>query len=213
MTVDTPTATDATTPDDSVRREPSAWNVPNAITVSRFVLALVLFAMIDTGTMWFASAVVFVVAASTDFLDGYYARKYGQVTVIGRVLDPFVDKIIVCGAFIFLAAVPESGICAWTAFIVLAREMLVTSLRSVLEAKGVDFSAQWSGKLKMVIQCVAVPFCLVSLGLNANYSDDFPQLISTFDTVRDYVVIATVAVTLLSGLEYVVRAARLLRAA
>ena len=197
-------------PPVSVAAEPSVWNLPNAITVSRLVLALVLFAMIDAGEMWVASAIVFIVAASTDFLDGYLARKYGQVTVLGRVLDPFVDKIIVCGSFVFLAAVPDSGICAWTATIVFGREMLITSLRSVLEAQGVDFSAQWSGKLKMVVQCVAVPVCLFSL--SSAFVAQLPVEAETFVFFRKAVVLLTVAVTVLSGVEYVYRAFRLLNA-
>ncbi len=99
-------------------------------------------------------------AAGTDWLDGYWARKYGQVTTLGRILDPFVDKIIICGTFIFLAAVPDSGVAAWMAVVIVGRELLVTALRSYLEGEGADFSAIMSGKLKMVLQCVAV---LVSL--------------------------------------------------
>lgn len=191
-------------------KQDSPWNLPNAITVSRLILALILFAMIDTERMWFASAVLFVIAASTDFVDGYLARKYGQVTVVGRVLDPFVDKIIICGAFVFLAAVPESGVCAWTATIVFGREMLITSLRSVLEGRGVDFSAQWSGKLKMVVQCIAVPVCLLSL--SEAFLSNIPVSKEIYMVFRQWIVIGTVAITVLSGLEYVVRAFRLLHA-
>lgn len=209
MTVDHQQLSEESSP-ASVAAEPSVWNLPNAITVSRLVLALVLFAMIDAGEMWIASAIVFIVAASTDFLDGYLARKYGQVTVLGRVLDPFVDKIIVCGSFVFLAAVPDSGICAWTATIVFGREMLITSLRSVLEAQGVDFSAQWSGKLKMVVQCVAVPVCLFSL--SSAFVEQLPVAVETFFFFRKAVVLLTVAITVLSGVEYVYRAFRLLNA-
>ena len=97
---------------------------------------------------------MFVVAAGTDWLDGYWARKYGQVTNLGRILDPFVDKIIICGTFIFLAAVPDSGVQAWMAVVIVGRELLVTALRSYLEGEGADFSASMSGKLKMA---AAVP--------------------------------------------------------
>lgn len=188
----------------STSSEPSAWNLPNAITISRFVLALVLFGMIDAEGLWVASAAIFIVAASTDFLDGYLARKYGQVTVLGRILDPFVDKIIICGSFVFLAAIPDSGICAWTAFIVLGREMLITSLRSVLEARGVDFSAQWLGKLKMAVQCVAVPVSLLSL--STPFLETLPVSSDIYMSFRAVVIWGTVGITLLSGFEYVRRA-------
>src|SRR5580658_5157371 len=86
-----------------------ALNLPNCITVSRLVLSFVLFAMISYGGMWLAATAVFIVAAATDAVDGYIARRYGTVTTLGRILDPFVDKIIICGSFIFLLAVDSSG--------------------------------------------------------------------------------------------------------
>ena len=107
---------------------------------------------------------MFVVAAGTDWVDGFWARRYGQVTTLGRILDPFVDKIIICGTFIFLVA--ESAIRAspaWMAVIVVGRELLVTALRSFLEEQGADFSAKLSGKLKMVLQCLAATLSLLAL--------------------------------------------------
>ena len=83
------------------------FNVPNQLTAVRLALSVVLFVLLPL-EFYLAGLVVFVIAASTDWVDGYYARKYGQVTTLGRILDPFVDKIIVCGSFIYLAAVrPE----------------------------------------------------------------------------------------------------------
>ena len=112
-----------------------------------------------------ASLVVFLIAAGTDWVDGYWARKYGQITQLGRILDPFADKMIICGTFIFLAAAPQladgspaSGIAAWVAVLVMAREMIVTALRSFVEERGGDFSAKWAGKWKMVFQCAAAAF-------------------------------------------------------
>ena len=108
----------------------------------------------------------FAIAAGTDWVDGFWARRYGQITQLGRILDPFADKIIICGTFMFLAAVPptfdrridsshrKSG-PGWPC-IVVARELLVTALRSFFEEHGTDFSAKWSGKWKMVLQCAAV---------------------------------------------------------
>ena len=188
---------------------PSPLNVPNAITVSRFVLALILFALIDIEGWWRTAAALFVFAAATDFLDGHFARKWGQVTQLGRILDPFVDKIIVCGSFLFLVRHPESGVCGWTAFVVFAREMLVTQIRSVLEGRGVDFSAKWSGKIKMVVQCVAVTVCLLSL--SEPFLVALGDLQPTYKTFRDWLIYATLAVTIYSGAEYCWRAARLLR--
>src|SRR5687767_15350594 len=82
------------------------FNLPNQLTALRLVLSVVVFILIPL-KMYVAAVVVFVIAASTDWIDGWYARKYGLVTKLGRVFDPFVDKIIICGTYIFLAAEPQ----------------------------------------------------------------------------------------------------------
>lgn len=150
------------TKDTPDTRRSKILNVPNQLTLARLVLAMVVFLLIGL-RLHVAAIVTFIIAASTDWIDGYYARKYGQVTKLGRIFDPFVDKIIICGSFIFLATEPGSGIYAWMAVLVVAREILVTALRSFIEQSGGDFSANMSGKLKMVFQCVAVVASLVAL--------------------------------------------------
>ena len=180
-------------------------NVPNFITLMRLILALVLFAMISCGSSWIAATIMFVVAAATDALDGYIARRYGLVTTLGRILDPFADKIIICGAFLFLVAQPKSGVTAWMALIVFGREMFVTSLRAFLEQHGRDFSAIWSGKIKMALQCAAVAASLLSM-------DSRLAEVSTFILARDVILWGTVAITIYSGVEYTFRAYRMLRA-
>ncbi len=188
-------------------------NLPNFITLLRFLLSLVLFWLMDLDGWWRTSAVVFIVAASTDFLDGYLARKYGQITTLGRIMDPFVDKLIICGAFLFLLGKPTSGISPWVAFIVMAREMFITSLRAFLEQHGRDFSAKFWGKLKMLLQCIAVPLCLLSLSpdvqrfCDAAIADGYVK----FVVVRDVAVALMAAVTVYSGLEYSWRAFQVLR--
>ncbi len=146
------------------------WNVPNMLTIARLVLAVICFVFL--AVEWYLPALVlFAIAAGTDWIDGFYARRYGQITQLGRILDPFADKIIICGTFTFLAAVPPvqfenwlnssaSEIRGWMAVIVVARELLVTLLRSFFEEHGTDFSAKWSGKWKMVLQCGAVALSL-----------------------------------------------------
>lgn len=195
-------------------------NLPNAITMSRLILALILFVVIQNGSNWIVAATLFVVAASTDWLDGYLARKYGQVTTLGRILDPFVDKFIVGGAFLFLlekngtipmgskgesgaVAALQSGVTAWMVIIVIGREMFVSSLRGFLEQQGKDFSASLSGKAKMMLQCVAVTASLLSLS---------PRLSWTWlPMTRDILLWSAVIVTVYSGLVYVIRAIELLK--
>jgi len=186
-----------------------ALNLPNLITVSRLLLAGVLFVLISIQGFWITATVLFVFAASTDALDGYVARRYGMVTTLGRVLDPFVDKIIVCGAFIFLLEKKgdfDSGVNAWMVVIVIGREMFVTSLRSVLEHQGHDFSASWSGKVKMFLQCVAVTASLLSLSPQISQITGAP-----FNRIRDILLWTAVAVTVYSGFVYILRGAALLR--
>jgi len=140
----------------------SVLNVPNQVTSARLLLSVVLFVILSLG-YYMTGLVLFVVAASTDWIDGYWARKYGQVTQLGRILDPFADKLIICGTFIFLVAEPHSQIRAWMAVVIVAREMLVTALRSFIEERGSDFSASFGGKLKMVLQCAAIGMSLYRL--------------------------------------------------
>ena len=177
-------------------------NLPNLITLSRLGLAVVLFWLIYVEGFWISAAVLFVVAAATDAIDGYIARKYGQVTTLGRILDPFVDKIIVCGAFVFLLEKKaDSGVNSWMVMSVIGREMFVTGLRSFLEQAGKDFSAAFIGKAKMALQCVAITMSLLSLSLGSDQ----------FNFYRNIVLWAAVAVTVYSGLSYAVRGFQMLR--
>jgi CDP-diacylglycerol--glycerol-3-phosphate 3-phosphatidyltransferase len=182
---------------DQIAKE-RVFNVPNQLTVLRLLLSLVLFVLIAL-KYYLAGFFVFAVAAGTDWMDGYWARKYGQVTTLGRILDPFVDKIIVCGTFIFLGAVHDSGVAAWMAVLIVGRELLVTALRSFLEGEGADFSAAMSGKLKMLLQCIAVLVSLYALYYGAPYPAGlaWALVISVW---------AAVAMTLYSGAAYIYRA-------
>ncbi|MES1213622.1 MAG: CDP-diacylglycerol--glycerol-3-phosphate 3-phosphatidyltransferase [Singulisphaera sp.] len=176
----------------------SAFNLPNQLTAMRLALSVVLFALIAL-KFYLASFVVFLVAASTDWVDGYLARRYSMVTTLGRILDPFADKIIVCGSFIFLAAIPELHryLPAWMVVVIVGRELLVTALRSFLEQQGADFSATMSGKLKMVLQCVAIGTALFYLSYEP---DAVPEII-------EYLLLASVwaavLLTIYSGYVYV----------
>lgn len=189
---------------------PAHWlNIPNLITISRLLMAVVLFVLIEADGWWKTATVLFAIAAATDFLDGFIARRYGLVTPLGRILDPFADKIIICGVFVFLLSVggseSKSGVTAWIVVVVLAREMFVTSLRGFLEKRGQDFSAALSGKLKMVLQCAAVPLCLLSM--DSEIVEQFDSLIRA----RDILVLVMVVVTVFSGVEYSIRATQMLR--
>ncbi len=144
-----------------------AFNLPNQLTSLRLLLSVALFWLIAC-EHYITAFILFLVAVGTDWLDGYYARKFNQITTLGRILDPFADKVIVCGTFIFILVTPGMrdtpwGLQAWMVVVIVGRELLVTALRSFLEERGSDFSANLSGKLKMVLQCVAAGSALVYL--------------------------------------------------
>ena len=186
------------------------FNVPNQITASRLVLSIAVFVLIPL-QLYLPALIVFAIAAGTDWVDGWWARKYKQVTKLGRVFDPFVDKIIICGTFIFLAAEPGSGIYAWMAVVVMGREMLVTVLRTMVEQSGGDFSAKMAGKLKMVFQCLAVGASLVVLiYVHGGSKVSATENAWLFWTLHISVWLAILS-TIYSGLEYVFIAAKTLR--
>jgi len=189
-------------------KRPPIVNLPNVLTASRFVLAMVLFVLIawqeSIPGVWLWCLVVFAAAAVTDYFDGYYARKLGLTSTLGRNLDPLVDKVLVCGAFTFLLVVKDSGLEAWMVVVVVARELIITSLRGFLESQGVRFGADWLGKIKMVLQCVALFAIFVALEVCAGNSNEAAR--TTFDLLRDVLVYAMLAATALSGLQYLWRA-------
>lgn len=181
-------------------------NVPNVLTAARLVLAIVVFVLLELPDPNFLAAfVIFVLAAATDWVDGYWARRFGQVTQVGRVFDPFVDKIIICGAFILLAAESRSGIAPWMAVLVVARELLVTGLRSFIEQSGGDFSAKMSGKLKMVFQCVAAGGAMLAL---VEPRPDWLQWYGWLDVALVISIWTALVLTVYSGVVYVIVAAK-----
>ncbi len=182
-------------------------NVPNALSVARIPLAIVVF-VCTVHAAWFIALVVFIVACITDWLDGWWARKYGPLSLIGRNLDPLSDKILVCGAFIYLILVPQSGIEPWMVVVVVSRELLVTGIRGMVEATGKKFGADWFGKLKMGLQCAVLIGVYLILWLRERSAADW---LTVLEPVQLLLLYAMLFATIGSGLQYVVKAARLLR--
>jgi len=209
---------------------PMYRNVPNLITILRLLLTVIFFFILninDVSTferqMWIGF-VVFVVATLTDMLDGYLARKWKAESAFGRVVDPFVDKILIGGAFIFfssnhfisvaarskfsefIAATPPpslTGVVPWMVVVLIAREFLITSIRGLAEAQGIDFRADWAGKVKMITQSVAASAVLVDLALTGK--------VPWVHWTRDVAIWTTIVVTLLSATTYVIRARRIFK--
>lgn len=153
---------------------PPVWNVPNVLTFARIIFSILIFALMPFG-YYKASLVLFILGSLTDFFDGWWARHFHQVTKLGRIIDPFADKLLVCGTLIYLVSIPELtdvrccfggwklGLAPWMVVVIVSRELLVTMLRSIIEGGGGDFSAKWLGKIKMGFQCVGIAACFLFL--------------------------------------------------
>ena len=156
-------------------------NVPNFLTLLRIFMAIIVFALIGFGHYGLA-LILFLTAALTDALDGWWARRFKQITVFGRIMDPFADKFLICGVFVYLVTIPQLTcgttanfpswllLQAWMVIVIIGRELLVSSLRAFVEGAGGDFSAKWLGKLKMFMQCTAIIFSLLYLSGGAEWN-------------------------------------------
>jgi CDP-diacylglycerol--glycerol-3-phosphate 3-phosphatidyltransferase len=211
--------------------------IPNALTALRLVLAAAFFFMLSfyqyegRGDPWLLSTafLVYIVALVTDFLDGYLARKWNVGSAFGRVVDPFADKILVLGAFIFFAGknfiIPDqpgqphsyvvrtiTGVAPFMVVLMLGRELLVTSLRGIIESAGGDFGAAWVGKFKMAFQSGTVLAILVYVTIRPWLLEHgYSGLELLARIARDIGIWGTVLITLYSGLHYVQRAVGMYR--
>ena len=189
---------------------------PNRITALRFVGALLLFALLavkgeeaaaEPGSLFMAIAFwLFIVTCLSDWLDGYLARSQNVVTAFGRIADPFTDKVLVLGTMIFLATMDWSRhlMPAWIVVVILAREFLITGIRGYIESVGKPFPADRFGKLKMVLQCLALG---AALGWKAFEWGSLADSIELFARVTVWL---TLVATVGSGLTYVAKTTKLL---
>lgn len=209
-----------------------ARQVPNLVTGARLVLAIGAFGFmgevmqVEPGNVEAARGPalwafwLFLIAAITDFADGYLARRYGWVTALGRVADPVVDKVLILGSLTYLAASPQyirpgdvfDVMPVWAVVLMLGREFLVTALRGLIESKGMEFPADRFGKLKLVLQVVYICIALGILGGIPSVIH-FPLL----EHVRNPYFFAGVfwlmmGLTLFSGLNYCKRGIEMIKA-
>ena len=168
-------------------------NLPNALASLRILLAPLMFWIIlnpdfftDNGyhitwNYYFAS-LLFVLASATDFFDGYIAREWNQMTLLGAILDPLADKMLTIAAFLGLMMIGQAS--AWAIYIIIVRELFITGLRTVAISEGISVKASWAGKVKTVAQMIAIGFLL----MHWSYADELLWI--------------AVALTIYSGLEY-----------
>lgn len=163
-------------------------NVPNALTVVRILLVpvLVVALLVETPNGSTIAAIVFAVAAFTDGLDGYIARSRGSITTFGKVMDPVADKLLIAAALISLVSLDR--LAAWVAMVIIAREFAVSGLRIFAGAQGVVIPASQLGRIKTVVQVVAV---LALIAAN-DHTAAWVQAL----------VYASVVITVVSGVDY-----------
>ncbi len=139
-------------------------NLPNALTLSRIFLVPLLVAVLFSTRLpnheIYATA-IFLAAALTDLFDGYLARRWGQVTTVGTLLDPIADKLLISAAFISLVEVDPRLVPAWMVVIIVGREFAVSGLRSIAASQGMTIAANELGKLKTILQIIAITLIIV----------------------------------------------------
>ncbi len=216
------------------------WKLPNQLTVGRIVLSAAFFVLLglyEQGApagrrLLVAALVLYIIAGITDILDGWIARKWNLTSAFGRIADPFVDKVLVVGAFAMLAGsnyafderfvcefernLPgwltggmSSGVQAWMVVVILGREFVVSAIRGYSESQGQKFPATSAGKIKMFIQSVAI--CMVLFQLAIYSPPAVGKTLAWTIVVRIAVVWLAVIITVVSGLAYIGKARRLLR--
>lgn len=173
---------------------------PNFLTLLRVMATpiLVVLLMYPGKLTAFFSALVFSIAAITDYLDGYLARKLGLVSTLGKILDPLADKLLVSSAFIMLTSL--GYVPAWIVCAIIGRELAVTGLRCVIMEKGEDVAASWLGKYKTGFQIA----CIIPLLIH------YPYLGIDFHTIGTVLLYGALIFTLWSGTDYFVRFRKLL---
>ena len=179
--------------------EHKVLNLPNALTFFRILLVPVLVVVLLTkfDGKEFVGLGLFLLAAATDFLDGFIARRWGLVTRLGKLLDPAADKILTSAAFISLVEVGSAP--AWIVVIIVAREFAISTLRSVSAADQVVIAASWSGKVKTGSQVVAISLLIIQ------------ERLGEAQPLATIALIVALVFSIYSGIEYGVRYAGVIR--
>jgi CDP-diacylglycerol--glycerol-3-phosphate 3-phosphatidyltransferase len=183
-------------------------NLPNYITLSRVCSVPIFIWLLSssvlsgrTGEKELVASTVFILASITDGLDGYLARKRGQVTTIGMLLDPLADKLMIAAAFIALVEFNPRIVPAWIAVLIIGREFLVSGLRSIAATEGFTIQASELGKLKMVVQIVSVVAAILDHRWMAWH---FGAFIFPLDVIAHLAIWFMVGVSIVSAVDYFV---------
>ena len=190
-------------------------NLANKLTLIRIILVPIFLIFIAVRGIPYGRSIattVFIIAALTDKLDGYIARSRNQITRFGKLMDPLADKLLVSAALVSL--VEFHILSSWVAIIIIAREFAVTGLRSIAAADGVVLAASWWGKIKTVIQIVAIICALMNLNIRHikclhNYFNI--DIVSLFQNLTKVTMFLAVIITIISGIDYFVKNREILK--
>lgn len=174
------------------------WNLPNALTLLRIFLVpfLVVVLLTKFTAREFVGLAIFLVAAITDFLDGWLARRRNQTTKLGALLDPIADKLLMSAAFISLVEMDPLHVPAWMVVIIIGREFAVSGLRSIAAQQGVTIAASPLGKGKMVSQVIAISLLILGYELGQ------------FRVIGKVALWGVVFFALVSGVDYFIKFSR-----
>ena len=177
-------------------------NLPNILTLARIAAVPVVLVLLlsDTRASGVWAAAIFGIAAVTDFIDGWLARKWGVVTILGKFLDPLADKLLVMVALIML--IPLDRVPAWAVFLILAREMVVTGLRSIASSEGIVIDASELGKYKTIYQMVAIPGLMLHYDFNWFFGLEWGIFQVNMHNFGIFFCYIAFALTLYSGYDY-----------
>jgi len=186
-------------------RETKLLNLPNILTLSRIaaVPVVVLLLVFESQQNCFWAAFVFTAASITDWLDGYLARKWGIVTILGKFLDPLADKLIVMAALIML--IPLDRVPAWAVFVILARELIVSGIRSIASSEGIVIAASDLGKYKTIFQMIAIVGLLLHYRYYWFFGVQFDFLYPSLHNAGIFVFYISLVLTVWSGVDYFVK--------
>ncbi|MBT3393383.1 MAG: CDP-diacylglycerol--glycerol-3-phosphate 3-phosphatidyltransferase [Elusimicrobiaceae bacterium] len=182
----------------------------NKITFLRALLSLIVYVLLLMPGFWakFAGLMLFAIAAATDYLDGKIARETNTVTSFGKIADPFVDKVLIIAAFMAFLSNPVLDIPVWTVFVIVIRELTITTLRVIAGLDGLVLGADRWGKLKTVVQMVSAivilaMLCLYELSLFADFKNSATTIFITLYKLPYILAITTAVVTFFSGFSYI----------
>lgn len=159
------------------------------------IFAIPVFIIVFLMDYRYAAAVIFILAALTDMLDGHIARKYGLVTNFGKLMDPLADKLLVMSALICLSQVGD--VQGWMVIVILGREFIITGMRQVAAAQGIVIAAGTTGKIKTITQMIAIPLLIL---------ENWPFSLLGFYIPMDIIFLwAALVMTVISGIEYIAK--------